>query len=297
MSSVGNVAAWLLDGALASGAGPRTAIREGNRGWTFDELTDTVARLSGALRGSSRSSAALPKIELRRGERVLILMRDTLEAAAAILAVIHAGAVAVPVSELSTADDVHDYVVHAGAVIAIVDDSHEQVVDAVRAETPLLREVICVGPQLPGSQNFQALVDSAVPLPAAPMGPEDVCLLLYSAGSGPGELRAVPHCLRTIAAAHASFARELLQLTPADRILSVARLSTAYGLGSGLLLALAVPSESLLFPAQPQSEPLFRALENYKPTVLFATPSVYAQLAHDAEEQGIEKPLASLRHA
>jgi benzoate-CoA ligase family protein len=297
MSSVGNVAAWLLDGALASGAGPRTAIREGNRGWTFDELTDTVARLSGALRGSSRSSAALPKIELRRGERVLILMRDTLEAAAAILAVIHAGAVAVPVSELSTADDVHDYVVHAGAVIAIVDDSHEQVVDAVRAETPLLREVICVGPQLPGSQNFQALVDSAVPLPAAPMGPEDVCLLLYSAGSGPGELRAVPHCLRTIAAAHASFARELLQLTPADRILSVARLSTAYGLGSGLLLALAVPAESLLFPAQPQSEPLFRAVESYQPTVLFATPSVYAQLAHDAEQLGIPKPLAKLRHA
>jgi benzoate-CoA ligase family protein len=287
MSSVGNVAAWLLDGALSSGAGPKPAIREGSRVWSYDELAATVGKLSGALRA----------LKLGRGERVLILMRDTLEAAAAILAVMHAGAVAVPVSELSTADDVQDYVVHAGAVLAIVDDSHEKVVDAVRTETPLLRDVICVGPQLPGSQDFQALVDGATPLPPVPLSPDDISLLLYSAGSGPGELRAVPHTQRTIAAAHVSFGRELLQLTPGDRILSVARLSTAYGLGSGLLLALAVPAESLLFPAQPQSEPLFRALESYQPTVLFATPSLYAQLAHDAEEHQIDRPLAKLRHA
>jgi benzoate-CoA ligase family protein len=287
MSSVGNVAAWLLDDAVASGAGPKPAIREGSRAWTYDQLAGTVSRLSGALRA----------LQVRRGERVLIIMRDTLEAAAAIFGVIHAGAVAVPVSELATADDVQDYVVHAGAVIAIVDASHEQVVDAVRTETPLLREVICVGAKLPGSHDFQLLVDGATPQPPVPASPDDVCLLLYSAGSGPGELRAVPHCQRTIAAANASFGRELLQLTAADRILSVARLSTAYGLGAGLMLALAVRAESLLFPAQPQSEPLFRTLETYRPTVLFATPSVYAQLAHDAEQLRIPRPLAKLRHA
>jgi phenylacetate-coenzyme A ligase PaaK-like adenylate-forming protein len=31
--------------------------------------------------------------------------------------------------------------------------------------------------------------------------------------------------------------------------------------------------------------------------VLFATPSVYAQLAHDAEQDGKDKPLAFLRNA
>jgi len=287
MSGVGNISAWLLEGALARGAGPRPALREGDRMWTFDELSTTVGKLSGALR----------TLKLQRGERVLILMRDTLEAATAILSVIHAGAVAVPVSELSTPDDLQEYVVHAGAVLAIVDPVHEAVVDAVRSETPNLREVICVGAKLPGSHDFQALIDGATAQPAAPMSSDDVSLLLYSAGSGPGELRAVPHCQRTIAAAHESFARGLLELTENDRILSVARLSTAYGLGAGLLLPLAVPAESLLFPAQPQSEPLFKALETYKPTVLFATPSVYAQLAHDAEAKKISKPLAKLRHA
>jgi benzoate-CoA ligase family protein len=287
MSQVGNLAAWLLDGALASGAGPRCALREGERAWTFDELAATVARLSAALRG----------MRLGRGERVLILMRDTLEASAAILGVIHAGAVAVPVSELATPDDLREYVLHAGAVIAIVDDAHEQVIDAARAATPDLREVICVGPKLAGSHDFQAVVGAAAPQPPVAMAPSDVCLLIYSAGSGPGELRAVPHCQRSISAVRDSYARELLQLTAADRILSVARLSTAYGLGAGLLLPLAVHAESLLFPAQPHSKALFKALDSYQPTVLFATPSVYAQLAHDAELLDITKPLVGLRHA
>lgn len=287
MSQVGNLAAWLLDGALANGAGPRHALREGDRGWTYDALAVTVGKLSSALRS----------LRLGRGERVLILMRDTLEASAAILAVIHAGAVAVPVSELSTPGDVREYVLHAGAVIAIVDDTHEQVVDAIRAETPDLREVICVGATLAGIRDFQAVLDAATPQPPVAMGPDDVCLLIYSAGSGPGELRAVPHCQRTISAVHNSFARDLLQLTSADRMLSVARLSTAYGLGAGLLLPLAVQAESLLFPAQPHSKTLFKALDSYQPTVLCATPSVYAQLAHDAEEARADKPLVGLRHA
>jgi len=287
MPAAGNLTAWLLHAALANGAGARCALREGDRAWTYDELADHVARLSAALRG----------LKLQRGERVLIMMSDTLEAAAAVLAVVHAGAVAVPVSELSTPDDVQDLVLHASAPIAIVDTAHEQVVDAVRSETPDLREVICVGSRLPGTIDYHQLVEATAPQPPVPMGDTDASILLYSAGSGPGELRAVPHGKRTIQAVADSFGRDLLQLSARDRILSVARLSTAYGLGAGLLLPLAVQAESLLFPAQPHSALLFAALDSYEPTVLFATPSVYSQLAHDAERMATGKPLSRLRHA
>jgi len=258
MSSVGNLAAWLLDGALASGAGARCALREGDRAWTYDELASHVAQLSAALRG----------MRLGRGERVLILMRDTLEAAAAILGVIHAGAVAVPVSELATPDDLREYVLHAGAVIAIVDGAHEGVIDAVRSETPELREVIGVGAKLAGSHDFAAVVAAAAPQPPVAMGPSDVCLLIYSAGSGPGELRAVPHCQRTISAVHDSFrprpAAAQLRRPHVLRGADVDRVRP----GLGLLLPLAVQAESLLFPAQPTSRALFKAVETYHPTVL-----------------------------
>ncbi|HEX4455263.1 MAG TPA: benzoate-CoA ligase family protein [Kofleriaceae bacterium] len=286
MGMSGNLASWLLDGALANGAGPRIALREGDRAWTYDQLADQIGRLSAALRG----------LRLSRGERVLVFMRDTLEAATAILATIHAGAVAVPVNELATSDDIHDYVQHAGAVIAITDQNHEVRLDAIRNETPDLRDVICVDAKLEGSHDFAKLVASTQAQPAAPSGENDVAVLLYSAGS-PGELSAVPHTQRTIEAARDSFAKQLLSLAATDRVLSIARLSTAYGLGAGLMLPLTVHAESLLFPAQPHSQPIFDALDTFKPTVLFATPSVYAQLAHDAESKQLAKPLAALRCA
>ena len=160
MSEVGNLAAWLIEPPLANGAGARTALREGDRAWTYEQLADQIARLSSALRN----------LKLGRGERVLILMQDTMEAAAAILAVIHAGAVAVPVSELATPDDVQEYVLHAAAVMAIVDEAHEQVVDAVRTETPDLREVISVRASLPGVLDYQTLVNEATAQPPVSVG-------------------------------------------------------------------------------------------------------------------------------
>ena len=93
----------------------------------------------------------------QRGERVLILMRDTLEAAAAILGVIHAGAVAVPVSELSTPDDVQEYVAPRRR-----GDRDRRRRRTSRCSTrsatrrPDLREVICVGAKLPGSHDFHS---------------------------------------------------------------------------------------------------------------------------------------------
>jgi acyl-coenzyme A synthetase/AMP-(fatty) acid ligase len=63
------------------------------------------------------------------------------------------------------------------------------------------------------------------------------------------------------------------------------------------MLPIAMQAEALLFPAQAKSDLVFDALRTFKPTVLFATPSVYAQLAHDAERANLTKPLAKLRVA
>jgi benzoate-CoA ligase len=77
--------------------------------------------------------------------------------------------------------------------------------------------------------------------------------------------------------------------------LSVTRLATAYGLGSGLIFPLAAGAESLLLPEQPRSETVFAAIADYQPTVLLATPSVLGQLVRDATSLGRVKPLAAIR--
>src|SRR5262245_31559271 len=121
-----NLAARLCQGALDRGLGDKVALREGDRQWTYAELADQVGRVASALRAR----------RIGGGERVAMLVRDTLEGAAAILGTIHAGAVAVPMSELSRAPDVRTYLEHCGAVAAVVDDELAAVLDEARAEVP-----------------------------------------------------------------------------------------------------------------------------------------------------------------
>src|SRR5688500_2933724 len=85
-----NLAARLLRSALERGWEGRIALREGDRTWTYAQLSEQAARVATVLR----------TLRVSRGERVALLMRDTLDAAAALLGTIHMGAVAVPLSEL-----------------------------------------------------------------------------------------------------------------------------------------------------------------------------------------------------
>lgn len=283
-----NLAARLLDTAIERGWADRTALSEHDRAWTYGQLAEQVARVSTALRS----------LRIARGERVAIFMRDSLDTAAAILGVIHAGAVAVPLTELARPIDVRDFLRHSGAVAAIVHSPLEPALDEVRTEVPALREVLCVGNKSPGERDFHTLVRASAPASSpAPVSPSDTALILYSAAGAERELRGVPHAHATPLSAFGSFARGVVGLDEHDRVFSVVRLSTSYGLGSGLFFPLAAGAEAMLLPEQPRSDSIFQVLEEFKPTVLFATPSVYSQLCRDAASQQRSRPLAGLRAA
>ncbi|MBE7447781.1 MAG: benzoate-CoA ligase family protein [Kofleriaceae bacterium] len=280
-----NLAVRVLAPALTGGRFDAVALREGERAWTYRELADKVARLGGAIGG----------LGVAPGERVAILMRDTLEAAAAILGVIHAGAVAVPLSELARPDDLRDYLDHAQAVMAIVDGELEPALDQVRGELPRLRELVVLGPRAAGERDFGAMTRTASPAMAVAVEPDAECLLLYSAGFG-DELRGVRHSHHSVAAAHASFAT-FLGMGAGDKIFAVARLSAAYGLGAGLVFPLLAGTESLLLPEQPSSKALVAALERFRPDFFLSTPSIYGQLARDVAAAQAASPLATVRGA
>ncbi len=282
-----NLAAVLCQSALDRGLGDKIALREGERAWTFAQLADQVARVSAALRA----------LRITRGERVAILTRDTLEGAAAILGTIHAGAVAVPLSELARAHDVRTYLDHAGCVAAIVDGSLQAVLDEARGDVAALREVIAVGAEAreAGERDFHALVAAAAVGPAAAVEPGDVCLILYSAGTPTDDVRGVAHSHAT-PDGRVGLVRQGRQRAQRERPgVQHDPPATAYGLGTGLLFPLAAGAETVLLPEQPRSEVLFETIARLDPTVMFATPSVYAQLARDVELAGIEAPLSGIR--
>ncbi len=284
--AVANLARQLFDQARARQWSDRVAIREPDRYWTYAELENQVRRVATALR----------TLRVRKGDRVAVFMPDTLETAAAVLGIIHMGGVAVPLSELSTANDIRDFVVDCGAIAAIVHSSLEPTIDEIRGEIPAVQEVMVVGSANPGERDFISLVRAAAPASeSADVTADDTALVLYSAGTAEGSRRGVPHSHAAPLAAFGSYCSGVLGMTDADRVFSMVRLSTAYGLGTGLLFPLAAGAEAFLLPEQPRSDAVLGVVADFEPTILFATPSVYGQLARDAESANIEQPLAKVR--
>ena len=76
---------------MAAGWGDRVALREGSRAITYGQLRELVAK----------AATALKTLRVVRGDRVAILMPDTIEAAISLLGAIYHGAIAVPLSELA----------------------------------------------------------------------------------------------------------------------------------------------------------------------------------------------------
>ena len=96
-----NFAADILERNLAAGRADKAAYIDARGSTTYGELAERVDRFGHALR----------TLGIRREERILICLTDTIDWPIAFLGAIKAGIVAVPVNTLLTEDD---YALHAG---------------------------------------------------------------------------------------------------------------------------------------------------------------------------------------
>ena len=90
-----NFAADILERNVAAGRADKLAFIDHRGGWTYGALANRVDRFGHALRS----------LDVRREERVLICLTDTIDWPSAFLGAIKAGVVPVPVNTLMTEDD------------------------------------------------------------------------------------------------------------------------------------------------------------------------------------------------
>ncbi len=282
----------LVERAIASaktaGREENTALREGSRTLSYGELGDRV----------KKTAAALLAKGVQTGDRVAVYSPDCMDAAISILGAMYAGAIAVPVSELSAVNDVRNRLNNASASVVLVHHSLQTNVEEIRTEVESLKELITLGGE--GDDDFGLLVETSDALDESPTSGDDPALLLYSAGAANAHNevggRGVLHSHSTAIQAFESFASDFMAMNHEDRVFSTVRLSTAYGLGTGLLFPLLAGAQCLMVPEQPRSALVFDVIRDFKPTVFAATPSLYGQMARDAVEHPRGgKPLADVR--
>src|SRR5262245_32075352 len=87
-----NFAADILERNLAAGRGQKPAFIDPRGSWTYGQLAERVDRFGGVLRSFG----------IRREERILLALLDTIDWPTAFLGAIKAGVVPVPVNTLMT---------------------------------------------------------------------------------------------------------------------------------------------------------------------------------------------------
>ncbi|HKA60827.1 MAG TPA: benzoate-CoA ligase family protein [Methylomirabilota bacterium] len=247
-----NAAALFIDEPVEEGYGERAAL-----------VTPSGAISYAALqRLTDRAAHGLRALGVEPEHRVAIRLPDGPAWAATFFAALKLGAVAVPINTrlapaaLGTVlDDCRPKVlvtqptgdIDTGAVAAPVRDF-----DSLVADTPSAR------------------------VPPEPVGSDAMAFWLYTSGTT-GSPKAAVHCHRTLPACR-HYGSDVLGVTSADRIFSTSRLFFAYALGNALLIPLFARAAAYLDPVWPDPAGVARVMREFRPTLFFSVPTMYARL-------------------
>ena len=293
-----NLAAYLLDGNLKRGNGDKVAFCDKESAYTYSQLNNLVRR----------SASLLAKLGVERENRVGILLPNSIESIVFFLGAIWLGAIPVPINPACSIEEIK-YILQDSRLKVLltsqawaeklelsrqlfVERNGENVFNRDRSSNSLvsdyLRQVLLVD----GEQTFLSLLeDSPEITTCAPTSPDEAAFWLYTSGSM-GKPKGVIHAHRSALMCIERYAKGILGLNQKDIIYSVANIAFAYGLGNSLYFPLAVGATSVLSDANNAFD-IIEDIHQYRPTVFFGIPSVYARILEIQEIAALDS--SSLR--
>ncbi|MGH9576373.1 MAG: AMP-binding protein, partial [Terriglobales bacterium] len=242
-----NALEHLLGSAALARHGERAALICGDQRLSYAQLAAQVARAANALRALGVSP----------GERVLLLMRDTPEFAAAWLGAVHAGAVAVALNTRLSEAEYRHIRTDSGARLTISED----MVSGAGAHPCSWRE---------------ALARASARAVPVDVSAEDPAFWLYSSGTT-GKPKGIVHAHRSLLPAGQA-QRDVVGLAPGERCFATSKLFFAYALEHGLLGPLATGATAILEPDWPDAEAVLKQVERHHPAAFFSVPTFYRRL-------------------
>ena len=241
---------------------------------SYGELQQRARRLASGLRS----------LGIRREERVLLLMLDSLDWPVAFLGAMYAGVVPVAVNTLLTADDYAYMLEHSRAQAVLVSGALLPALNGALIKSDHeVGKVIVSRPQAPlhpSEAEFEAFVAAHEPMARpAHTGPDDPGFWLYSSGST-GRPKGTVHSHGNPYWTSELYGAGVLGLREDDICFSAAKLFFAYGLGNAMTFPLWVGGTAILLAPRPTPELTFDVIRKFRPSLYFGVPTLYAaQLA------------------
>ena len=277
-----NFAADILKRNLDAGRAGKPAYIDHSGSHSYGALAERVERFGHALRA----------LGIRREERILICLADTIDWPTAFLGAIKAGVVAVPVNTLLTEDDYAFMLEDSRARLLVVSEELLPKFKNTIAAAKDLEHVVVSGENAQGHLRFADVLAAAKTDPVtARTTRDDMCFWLYTSGST-GRPKGAVHTHADLRLTDELYARPILGITENDVCYSVAKLFFAYGLGNALTFPMSAGATTVLLPSRPTPEVVAALLKQHRVTVFYAVPTFYAGfLASPAAPQAAELKL------
>jgi benzoate-CoA ligase len=268
-----NAAAYLL--ALNAERSGKLAYIDDAQRVSYGELADRVRRFA----------AGLLALGIRREERVLMVMHDSVDFPVAFLGALYAGIVPVPVNTLLTTDDYAFMLQHSGAWALLVSGALWPTLQGALGGLSIPVIVSGEGAAPQGTLRFAQLQDTPPLAAPADTRGDDFGFWLFSSGST-GRPKGTVHSHANLYWTAALYARPVLGLREDDIGFSAAKLFFAYGLGNGLTFPMSVGATTVLMAERPTPAATFKRWVDHGVTVFFGAPTGYAGMLVSPELPG-----------
>jgi benzoate-CoA ligase family protein len=274
------------------------AISFSRRVITYGELLAETLKVAQVIRSRGAGS----------GDRIALLLNDSPEFIEAFIATCSLGAIAVPINMSLRPDEQCSILHNSEANLAFIEAdtcrvllthapeklrSLGNVVVVERGQAPKEAEPEYTSIRLRSLSDLLAKLPETEDFEFPEAGQNDPAFILYTSGST-GEPKGAVHRQADIFYTNQTFCREVLRLTPGDRLFSSSRLPFAYGLGNSFTFPLLNGATSILCSEKPSPDIIARVFTEDCPTIFFGVPVVY-NLLLEHHRSGAELNCSSLR--
>lgn len=263
----------LLGPTIAGGHGRTPALMFRDTTLTYAELEKLVNRFGNAMRRNG----------VGRGDRVLLMLKDSPEFVAGFLAAMKVGGVAVTVNSRSAAKDVHFIIEDSDCRVMLIDrDFVETLEGAVAQGAPRPPVVVVCGAGEPASPAIGLdafLRNQPDRLDSAKMSPDDMAFWLYTSGTT-GMPKAAVHCHHDVLPGDL-YLGKILGVKTGDKLFSSSKLFFSFALTHCLLGGLRCGATVILDDRWPDSNAVAETVNRYRPDVMFCVPTIYRNLLRD----------------
>jgi acyl-coenzyme A synthetase/AMP-(fatty) acid ligase len=241
-------------------------IYEG-RSMTYAELREKVQRAAASLRA----------IDVKPGDRVMLVVPDSPAFVISFLATVALGAAAVPVRQGLDATEISYIASHLGTSLAIVHHGLTSKTSSLEQLEGCRGVISCSDglaeePELFGSRNIRPIDKAFAP------ERDTVAYCLLTSGTT-GRPKAIMHRHTDFLHNAKSYADPVLQLSEADISISVPKLSSGYGMLCNLLFILSAGGTAVLIPGPATVPNVCDLIERHKASILFAQPRFVSEVA------------------